>query len=60
MAGGEWEPRWMWEKQPALYEPVVRASRPAVLLGLLLRGLEFDSFWGNAAILRACPSVEVG
>lgn len=36
----------------ALYQAVVRAFRPLMLLGLMLRGLEFDSFWGGAAILR--------
>lgn len=41
----------------ALFQAVVRPFRPLLLLGLVLRGLEFDSFWegagrGGSAILR--------
>lgn len=35
-----------------LYQAVVRAFRPLMLLGLVLSGLEFDAFGGDAAILR--------
>lgn len=60
MAGGERESRWIWRTKQflpppdntALYQAVVRAFRPLMLQGLMLRGLEFDSFGGDAAILR--------